>query len=175
VSDPRAPKALGRPLAAAPDIIYAAAFSSDGRVLAVGSSDGVVGLWDVADRSHPRRITSVTGLDGHIQSLTFSPDDRYLAGGARGRVQIWRVTDDVGGLEPFARLDQGRSPTWSVEFSPDGHTLAAASGDIRLWDIDPEAVATQICATTGDPLTEAEWHKHVPGTTYRPACGSPRR
>lgn len=170
LADSRHPKPLGRPLAAATGLIYAAAYSSDGRVLAVGSSDGVVSLWDVADRARPRRIAAATGLDGHVHALTFSADDRYLAGGAIGRVQIWQVVDRKRGLEPFVTLDRAREPTWSVEFGPAGHILAAASGDIKLWNVDPESVATRTCSTAGDPLTEAEWRKHVPNTSYRPAC-----
>jgi WD40 repeat protein len=170
LTDPRRPGRLGAPLALAQDIIYAAAFDPDGRVLAVGSSNGVVSLWDVDDPTRPRGITAVTELDGHIQTLAFSSDGRYLAGGARGRIQIWRVVD--GGLDPFAGLDRARESTWSVEFAPEGHTLAAASGDVKLWDVDPEGIATRICATAGEPLTEAEWRKHVPGAAYRPACNS---
>ena len=170
LADPRRPKPLGPPLAAATDLVYAAAYSSDSRVLAVGGSDGKVTLWDVVDRARPRRIATATGLDGHVHALTFSADGRYLAGGTIGRVRIWQVVDR--GLDPFATLDRGREPTWSVEFGPAGHTLAAASGDLKLWNVDPESVATRTCSTAGDPLTEAEWRKHVPDTTYRPTCAT---
>lgn len=170
VEDPRDPTMLGDPLASARDIIYASAFTSDGRVFATGSSDGIVRLWDLTDRGRPRPIgTEITGLDGHIQSLTFSPGDDFLAGGNRGRIQIWNVADP---RQPsvFASLDRSRQTTWSLAFSPDGRILAGASGDLRLWDTDPERVATQICTTAGDLLSEPEWEKHAPDIPYQPAC-----
>jgi WD40 repeat protein/energy-coupling factor transporter ATP-binding protein EcfA2 len=170
VNDPGRLAPVGPPLAAAPDIVYAVTFSPDGRVLATGSGDGIVQFWDLATPDRPARIGEpITGLDGHIQTLAFSPDGRSLAGGNRGQIQIWDVADRHR-PRPVVSLDRSRQTTWSLAFSPDGRTLAAASGDVRLWDVDPERVAGEICATAGDPLSEAEWTKHVPGIPYHPAC-----
>ncbi|MFC0106074.1 nSTAND1 domain-containing NTPase [Kibdelosporangium aridum] len=170
LKDSRNPVMIGQPLAAARDIIYAIAFTSDGRIFATGSSDGVVRLWDITDRERPAPAgPEITGLDGHIQTLAFSPGNTILAGGNRGQIQIWDVTDPA---KPYtvASLDRSRQTTWSLAFSPDGRTLAAANGDLRFWDIDPERVASQICSTTGDIITEAEWQKHLPDVAYQPAC-----
>ncbi|HEV8561040.1 MAG TPA: hypothetical protein VGR06_32330 [Actinophytocola sp.] len=97
----------------------------------------------------------ITGLDGHIQSLAFSPDITILVGGNKARSRSGtsptRTTP-----QPLASLDRSRQTTWSLAFSPNGHILAAATGDRRLWDIDPERVAAQICSTTGDPISQAE-------------------
>lgn len=51
----------------------------------------------------------ITGPDGHVQTLTFSPDNRVLAGGNRGQIRLWNVTDPH---EPhtLARLDRARQP-----------------------------------------------------------------
>jgi hypothetical protein len=72
--------------------------------------------------------------------------------------------------QTLASLDRSRQTTWSLDFSADGRILAAANGDVRFWDLDPERVATQICSTAGDLLDEAEWQKHVPGIPYRSGC-----
>jgi WD40 repeat protein/transcriptional regulator with XRE-family HTH domain len=170
LQDQHHPTMIGHPLAAARDIIYATAFTSDGRIFATGSSDGIVRLWDFTNRNQPTPIgDEITGLDGHIQTLTFSPDNTILAGGNRGQIQIWNVTDPHR-PHPLASLDRSRQTTWSLAFSPNGHILAAATGDLRLWDIDPERVATHICTTAGDLLSEAEWKKHLPDITYQPSC-----
>lgn len=50
---------------------------------------------------------------------------------------MWNVTNPQ---QPhlLATLDRARQSTWSLVFSPDGHTLAAATTDLTLWETDPE-------------------------------------
>ena len=72
------------------------AFAPDGRTVATGSWDGTVILWDLADRTGPRRIGQP--LTGHTsreaRALAFSPDGRTLAtSGANGTVILWDLTD----------------------------------------------------------------------------------
>ncbi len=52
------------------------AFSSDGRLLASGSSDNTIRIWDVAGR---RELRTLSGHTANIESLAFSPDSRLLA------------------------------------------------------------------------------------------------
>ena len=110
------------------------AFSPDGTLLASGSRNRLVRLWDLATR----RVVATWGeeLLGILVpvSVAFSPDGAVLAGGFRdGTVRMW----DVATRDPVVTLRGHRSGVRSVAFSRDGRMLASGSadGDIRLWDV----------------------------------------
>ena len=59
-----------------------------------------------------------------------------------------------------------------MTFSPDSHTLATGSDDhtARLWDTDPDHIATQVCASAYPRITPAEWSQYLPDLAYQPPC-----
>jgi WD40 repeat protein len=70
------------------------AFTPDGRVLARGSHDGSVLLWDVAAG---KELLSCKGHTGPVSCLRFSPNGSVLAsGGEDGQVLLW----DMAAVRP---------------------------------------------------------------------------
>ncbi|MBT9315699.1 WD40 repeat domain-containing protein [Leptothoe spongobia] len=113
-------------------------FSPSGRLLAASNYDGTVTLWHWNRREVIAIMEPETGshngerLDGRFSSLTFSPDEAYLAAGSHDDfITLWSLEPDDE-YERLATIDTGNGVD-SVAFSPDGELLA--SGNFRGVEI----------------------------------------
>ncbi|WP_030925155.1 WD40 repeat domain-containing protein [Streptosporangium amethystogenes] len=67
--------------------VFWVAFSPDGKLLATGSIDKSVKLWDVAGRN---TVATLTGHTDWVYSVAFSPDGKTLATGSLDdSVKLW--------------------------------------------------------------------------------------
>lgn len=113
-------------------LVNSIAFSPDGKLMASGSGDDTVRLWDVGTGL---QIKSFSGHTGYIMSVVFSPDGKILAsGGFDMTIRLW----DVQSGKLLNTLEGHTGQIFSIAFSPDGKTLASGSGDntAKLWNLE---------------------------------------
>ncbi len=118
---------------------HAAAFSPDGRTLALGAEDGTIRLLDVPS-ARERAI-----LRGHartVRTLAFSPDGKRLASGSQeGRALLWDIST---GMPSRVLVNRPSGVIRSVVFSPDGRTVVVGEQgekDSAIFLLDPETGA----------------------------------
>jgi WD40 repeat protein/transcriptional regulator with XRE-family HTH domain len=130
----------------------AAAFSPDGKLLAIAYGDGYVRLWNPAtQQAVGSPLPADTSPGGFVYGVAFSPDGKLLAtADSAGYVRLWNpATQQAVGAPLLAVTNGGLN---GVAFSPDGKLLASADADgtVRLWNpATGKAVGTPLPAATG--------------------------
>lgn len=112
------------------EAVNALAFSPKGDILASGSTDKTIKLWEV---SSGQAVRTLTGHPKALIDLVFNPEGSMLASASTKAIKLWEVSSgqEVGTLT-------GHSDSiMNIAFSPDGQLLASGSTDktIKLWDV----------------------------------------
>ncbi|HNH81203.1 MAG TPA: AAA-like domain-containing protein [Acidobacteriota bacterium] len=113
-------------------LVYAVAFSPDGKWIATGNADSTVKLWNA---TNGQEVATLTGHVGWVYSVAFSPDNQTLAtAGEDGIVRLW----DIRSQKLVHSLTRHTDDVNSAVFSPDGKLLATGSDDktVKLWNTD---------------------------------------
>lgn len=113
------------------------AIGPDGQIIAAGTEDGAVRVWDSANAFADSRAVG-SRHDGRITSLAMSSNGLIAAGGVDGNVTIWSSV----ARQPMPPIE-GDGEIFALAFDPSGQRLAVgrADGTIRLFDIFGPAAA----------------------------------
>jgi WD40 repeat protein/energy-coupling factor transporter ATP-binding protein EcfA2 len=157
--NPATRQLVSQPLTGHSDFVRMLAFSSNGEILVSSDGQNII-LWNVESHQmlgeiapgHQYNSKSSGSLP--VNSIALSPDSKTLASGGcgkrgqriatvdtydtciEGEIRLWNISTRQMIGQP---LSGHKDEITSVAFSPDGKTLASASGQadgtIKLWDV----------------------------------------
>jgi serine/threonine protein kinase/WD40 repeat protein len=114
--------------------VLSAGFAPGGELLATGSNDGAMRLWDPFSRKLKATLTAHSSA---IWSVAFADNGQMLASGSGkwgsfaqpGEIHVW----DAATLAKLFSLDGPQGIAFSVAFSPDSQIVAAGTSDNKVW------------------------------------------
>jgi len=118
------------------------ALSKTGRLLAAGTGQGRITVWDQIRRDAPKQIACPRGS---LNDLQFSPDEHALAIASE---DLSIYTPEESPALQLIRSDHGNYG--SVRFSPDGQTLLVITGPGTIETIDAHsgALRLKVCCSS---------------------------
>jgi pimeloyl-ACP methyl ester carboxylesterase/WD40 repeat protein len=147
------------------DAVDAVAVSPDGTLIATGSFDKTVKLWDAATGKELRTYGGDKGHTGQVLSVAFAPKGDLLAsGGADNFARLWKAPGEPGAAP--VKSFQHPNLVDAVAFDDTGTLLATGchDGKLRIWDLAKGAAVKEIAAhvrtqpqNAADPIYCVAW------------------
>ncbi|NEU75252.1 hypothetical protein PI95_022495 [Hassallia byssoidea VB512170] len=125
------------------DTVTKVSYSPDGKMIASGSADGVVKVWQqdgieiaTINNAHEKKITN----------LIFSPDNKKIISGSEDKtLKLWdikSIKNNQINTKPISIFARAQTELVSASFSPNGQTIlsGAKDGRIILWNLDGKVI-----------------------------------
>jgi WD40 repeat protein len=132
--DANSGKPIGKPLIGHESIVTSLAFSPDSKLIASGSKDKTLRLWDIDSN---KTIFVLRGHTSGISSVAFGMDGKRMVSGSwDNSIRLWSTTDGNPIGQPLKDKNQGE--VISVAFSTNNKYIVSGGTDktLRVWDVN---------------------------------------
>ena len=139
-------KPAGKPIRPGGGTVQSVAFIPRSATLAIGEQTGTA-IWSVKENRQIRGV--MTGFSHTVDSVSASPDGRYVAAAENLEVSVWDLATRRIVLKIPAAADKRYSASQAA-ISPDGNSVAVPAGeDVELWSIPQRKKTAVIKAAAG--------------------------
>jgi RNA polymerase sigma factor (sigma-70 family) len=155
------PQAGGTIVARSTNMVQAVSLTADSNLLAAGSMDKKVRIWDLRTN---KLLQTLEGIQGIVRSVRFSPDGKTVAAGADdGVIYLWNVT--TGKLDAELKADLQVNPNTlvtinAIEFLPGGKLATVCNYNAKIGDWLSRVVLWDIQNKKADTLFEEAGHSY---------------
>ena len=150
----KAPKQLAAVFGEDGPMLLSVAFSSDGKLLAAGGSDGFLHVWDAGTgKTADAPPRGMTGSGIHALAIAPGGASYALVGNdRRAKIRDWQSNSLQGTIDP-----QDRSARSQLQFTSDGKLLAALIDKkaVKVWDVALQQLRHALAVSGEVPLCAA--------------------
>jgi WD40 repeat protein len=157
------------------DIVYAAAISPNGKLLANTTYNSGVLIWNIANPRRPTQLADLNGNIGVTNNLAFGPDGTLATSGFDNTVIVWDLAQPASPVEAASLSNQD---VGAFSFSPNSQVLVTQQWPnytVKLWSIasltDSIRQPVQVGCGIAQPRDEpGDWSAVVPHILYQTGC-----